>query len=217
MAKCSKLRRRMRDSDASDAPSPFEILQELKIDELIAMDMEKALKEQADPFADTRTAQELADKAAAIYQAALKVPQETQEKLWPETVQKADATAKALSEVRGTSAAGSAAKAAEAGAPGLQRAQLKATVFEMLDEDGDGYLYCPELRRFAAKFGFDGSDAEWEQEYEMLCTELGCQAVEGLTLRAFSRMLDDESGCYLSDEELIEMLGESNRLPRAGS
>merc|ERR1712008_482226 len=101
--------------------------------------------------------------------------------------------------------------------PGMHRAELKHAVFEMLDEDGDGRLYSPELRALAERFGFTGSDADWTREYSALCADLGCMPTDGPNLRMFSSMVDDEEACYLTDEEMVGMLNESLRLRRAGA
>merc|ERR550532_2438617 len=71
MTKSSKLRKR---AAGDEVPGPWEIFQDFLVDELLEMDMERAKREAEDPLADARMAEELSDKAAAIYQAAVAVP-----------------------------------------------------------------------------------------------------------------------------------------------
>merc|ERR1740129_1342075 len=71
MTKCSKLRARASvDPGAEPLPTPEEIYQDFLIDDLLDMDMERALSEDSDPLADGRLAEELSDTARGIYQAA---------------------------------------------------------------------------------------------------------------------------------------------------
>merc|ERR1719350_1509947 len=61
-----------------------------------------------------------------------------------------------------------AAVAVAACSSGTSRLDLIAAVFRQYDEDGDGLLSSRELRAFAMATGFDGSDQEWQQEFEAL-------------------------------------------------
>lgn len=216
MMRSAKLRKRYGDNDRENAPGPMELFQDLKIDELIAMDLEKAKAEELDPMADSKVAAELADRAALIYQAALKVPHDTREKLWPDVV-KADKAVEDLSEFERWNTFSKVSDVTRANTYGMRRAEMKSEVFNAYDEDGDGFLYGTELRKFAERFGFSGNELDWLTEYNMMCTQYECDMIEGMTKKAFSRMVDDEQGCYLTDEELWEILSESNRLPRARS
>ena len=45
----------------------------------------------------------------------------------------------------------------------------------MLDLDEDGLLQQRELRGLADLMGFDGSDADWAQQYQQLCADMKVQ------------------------------------------
>jgi len=220
MTKSVMMKERARDNPVPgvEVPGPFDILQEFMWDELIDMDMDKAKAEREDPYSDTEVAEELSDKAFVMYQAALCVPEDVREKLWPEigdiNTVAAQAFKKEKKKKKTSDDDDDDVKASSM--PGMARAELKRAVFEMLDEDGDGRLYGPELRALAERFGFEGSDADWTREYATLCADLGCSPTDGPNLRIFSSMIDDEEACYLTDEELVGMLNESLRLRRAG-
>lgn len=218
MTKCNRLRRRAKDEiEREEVPGPFEIMQDFMVDELIEMDMERAKRENEDPLADARTAEELTEKAREIYQAGMEVPPDVRVRLWPEMGAPVAAAEQVLNKKKDTAVAFTGStRSQRPSSPGLQRAELKAAAFKLFDADGDGLLYDPELRKFARNFGFDGGDAEWAKEYSMICSELGCSAMEGIDLRAFSRLIDNEEGCYLTDADLASILGESGALPRAG-
>lgn len=218
MTKCFRLRKRAsNDQEREAVPTPTEIMQDFMIDQLIEMDMEQAKKESEDPLADARTAEELTEKAREIYQAAMEMPQDVRARLWPEASGPVAAAEQALNKKKDHGVAFTGAdRSKNPSSPGLQRAELKTAAFKLFDADGDGFLYDPELRAFAKQCGFDGGDAEWTQEYNMICSELGCGAVEGIDIRAFSRLVDDEDACFLSDADLASMLSESGQLPRAG-
>ncbi|CAK0870629.1 unnamed protein product [Prorocentrum cordatum] len=90
------------------------------------------------------------------------------------------------------------------------REAMKQTLFRRLDTNSDGLLLSPELWPFVVKTGFDGSEAEWEEEYAMLCRDMGRSVAEGLSASDFFKMVDDDSeqGCYCEDEELRSLLVE---------
>mmetsp|Transcript_108916 Transcript_108916/g.308024 ORF Transcript_108916/g.308024 Transcript_108916/m.308024 type:complete len:686 (+) Transcript_108916:3-2060(+) len=101
----------------------------------------------------------------------------------------------------------SGTSAAAAPAP-MTRKELIAAVFRMCDRDGDGLLASAELRTFASHTGFDGDDAAWAEEYSNLCAEVAADPALGVSLAAFSNLVDDdsESGCFCADAELHNML-----------
>lgn len=219
MTKSVIMKERARDNPLQneEPPGPFEIMQELMWDELLDMDMDKAKEEVADPYADSEVSEELSDKAFTMYQAALIVPDDVRAKLWPDVGDVSAKGAQAMKQEKKKKTADADDEATASSMPGMHRAELKHAVFEMLDEDGDGRLYSPELRALAERFGFTGSDADWTREYSALCADLGCMPTDGPNLRMFSNMVDDEEACYLTDEEMVGMLNESLRLRRAGA
>eukprot|EP00435_Cladocopium_sp_Y103_P068572 s344_g31.t1 len=88
--------------------------------------------------------------------------------------------------------------------PCMNRNDLKSSIFNALDQDGDRRLGSAEMRRFAELSGFEGDDADWQEEYQMLCDPQGCD------FNAFGQLLDDDSedGLFVSDAELVEMMQE---------
>jgi curved DNA-binding protein CbpA len=217
MAKCAKTRERVEQTGGreEDMPTVQDIMQDYMIDELLQMDMEKALQDAANPVYAEETSEELSEHARQIHDAAETVPLEVRARMWPDTgvdvavgeqVLKGEGSATA--EREGSSDVQSA---------GEQRANLKMSVFRLYDLDQDGFLFETELRKFAASFGFDGTDADWYAQYDLICSELNCAPGNGVNMRAFSTLVDDEELCYMSDEDLAACLTDSNRLPRAGS
>lgn len=219
MTQCATLRHRARPWEKDGIPGPFEIYQELMLDELIEMDMEKAVQSEADPLANSKVAEDLAEDARAILEAANRLSEEQRSQIWPYGFgSEASQAAQAIEEDKNKNIGKRSARDVEQGdSRGVQRAEMKATLFYVLDRDGDGFLYDTELRPFADKFGFEGSASEWAEEYQTLCNEYRCSPMQGMDMVAFARMLDDEHGCPLSDAELAGLLRESNQLPRAGS
>lgn len=227
MVKSAKLRARAIDDPEAKIlnpllntapPGPFDILQDFMMDDLLELDMDKE-RESADvmdPMKDSRLAEELSDKAREIYQAAMVLPPAVVERLWPQTADASSMAKKATTREPEPGSTGDYQRV-EKVTPGLGRAELKVAVFRLFDKDGDDFLYAEELRKFAFAIGFEGGDADWTKEYAMLCAELGCSTMEGLNLGAFSRMVDDEDGCFLTDSELASLLSDSRQLKRAAS
>merc|ERR1740129_2660662 len=151
MTKSVIMKERARDNPLQneEPPGPFEIMQELMWDELLDMDMDKAKAEVADPYADSEVSEELSDKAFTMYQAALVVPEDVRAKLWPEVGDLSSMAAQALKQEKKKKTSDADDEVTAPPMPGMHRAELKRAVFEMLDEDGDGRLYGPELRAFA--------------------------------------------------------------------
>lgn len=207
MSRCVKARKRL--EEGAEAPTPFDLIQEYKLNELIAMDMDEALRQFADPLADERIAGELSVKAKAIHSAASAVPPETREILWPQTGAQESAAARVAARERKVQP-GQSGRSTK----GLERAELKAAVFQMFDKDRDGFLWQTELYEFASRYGFEGDEAEWAEEYELLSGDLGFVAANGVDVRTFSKMLED--ALYLSDADLAKLLNEWKGMPRAG-
>ncbi|CAK0870628.1 unnamed protein product, partial [Prorocentrum cordatum] len=123
----------------------------------------------------------------------------------------AAATAAGPAQEHAAEPAVAAAPAAGSRGEGAQsREEMKQALFGRLDANGDGLLLSPELWPYAVKTGFDGSEAEWAEEYAMLCRDMGRHVAEGLSALDFFKMLDDDSaeGCYCDDEELRSLLVE---------
>jgi len=77
-------------------------------------------------------------------------------------------------------------------------------IFRTLDVHGSGHLGSAEIRRFAGLTGFEGTDAEWRAEYELLCKEKHRSSDDGFDEAAFCALVNDASdeGSYCNDEEL---------------
>ncbi|CAK0879094.1 unnamed protein product, partial [Prorocentrum cordatum] len=60
------------------------------------------------------------------------------------------------------------------------------------------------MLRFATLNGFEGTPAEWGEEYEGLCEEWKMEPSRGFTEDVFARLVNDESerGCYCTDRDL---------------
>lgn len=88
------------------------------------------------------------------------------------------------------------------------REELIRAVFRSCDAEGTGALSARQMRRFAESTGFEGSDADWDEEFSLLLQERGCPKNRGFDLASFEALVNDNSqrGCYASDEELKEML-----------
>jgi Ca2+-binding EF-hand superfamily protein len=80
-------------------------------------------------------------------------------------------------------------------------------VFHLCDVDGDGFLNYDEMQRFARQKGFDGTEAEWMEEYDMLCREVNVDPAKGIDVLILERLANDASscGCYCTDGELRAM------------
>lgn len=84
------------------------------------------------------------------------------------------------------------------------RGQLVKEIFQLLDRDGVGRLNGSDMLVFARETGFDGSAEDWEEEYQLLCSDAGGM---GINLQHLMKLIDDQSddGCYCTDEELQAM------------
>eukprot|EP00435_Cladocopium_sp_Y103_P067272 s247_g29.t1 len=90
------------------------------------------------------------------------------------------------------------------------RSALLRAVFAALNRSGSGRLCAAELRPLADRTGFQGSDSEWHEEFNLLRQE--CPGGE-IRWKDFERLVNDQSdnGCYATDEELRELLDFLNR------
>jgi len=87
--------------------------------------------------------------------------------------------------------------------PGFSRDDLLNAVFRALDEDEDGRLNMQEMRVFAGRIGFDGSDGEWSDEFGAICPD-----DKGISPELFKQLANDTSdeGCYCTTDELRTIL-----------
>jgi len=95
-------------------------------------------------------------------------------------------------------------------APGevlIRRADLIGEIFSALAGRQCGTLGSAEMRRFATLTGFEGSDAQWREEFQLLCEEKRCNPSRGIDQSSFLALVNDESdaGCYCNDGELQEI------------
>jgi len=85
------------------------------------------------------------------------------------------------------------------------RTVLVHSVFQALNRSGSGRLTAAEMRPFAEHTGFDGTDQEWQHEFDKLRRE--CKG--GMVgFNDFNRLVNDESdaGAYTSDQDLQAFL-----------
>eukprot|EP00929_Paragymnodinium_shiwhaense_P014974 TRINITY_DN122989_c0_g1_i1.p1 TRINITY_DN122989_c0_g1~~TRINITY_DN122989_c0_g1_i1.p1 ORF type:complete len:617 (+),score=102.74 TRINITY_DN122989_c0_g1_i1:94-1944(+) len=178
-----------------DNPGPWDLLQDYMLDDIIQADIR--IRERVDPWAEVETDFEVASRlsktARAIAAATLPMPADIQTKLWSRINSSSDTD----NAVGGSS---------EGQLTGMKRAELKIQVFQHFDVDRDGFLKCSELRQFADFSGFDGDDMDWSEEYAMICEDFGCDPSVGLERVAFSSLIDDEEGGYLSDDDMRQIL-----------
>merc|ERR1712187_348523 len=67
-------------------------------------------------------------------------------------------------------------------------------------------LSTEHVRGFVEICGFDGSSAEWDKEYETLCSMFGWTATDGLDAEQFEQLLNDErSSGNCTDEEVTAL------------
>eukprot|EP00931_Biecheleriopsis_adriatica_P060565 TRINITY_DN36389_c0_g1_i1.p1 TRINITY_DN36389_c0_g1~~TRINITY_DN36389_c0_g1_i1.p1 ORF type:complete len:1551 (+),score=442.46 TRINITY_DN36389_c0_g1_i1:72-4655(+) len=82
----------------------------------------------------------------------------------------------------------------------MDRTQLLEALFKSLDLDKDGMLTAPEMFRYARQSGFEGDEAEWEEEFKGMAQDFGWDA-RGASREQFFNLLADDS-----DGELKELL-----------
>merc|ERR1712039_45356 len=108
------------------------------------------------------------------------------------------------------------------------RESLVRELFNAYDKDSSGFISESEMRKFADRNGFKGTDAEWHKEYEDLCNTvlsprtvgvglLGLKApvmCRGIDFPTFSSVVNDNSvyerPC-LTDHEIRDILNEVQR------
>lgn len=90
----------------------------------------------------------------------------------------------------------------------LDRRILKTRLFQVLDADRDRFLNSGEMLVMGRVLGFEGSDAEWCEEYARLCKENGCDRARGVSEAQMMKLLDDESpgGLYSTEQDLVHII-----------
>jgi len=63
------------------------------------------------------------------------------------------------------------------------------------------------MQRFARQKGFDGTQAEWIDEYDLLCREVNVDPAKGIDVLVLERLANDAGscGCHCNDGELRAM------------
>lgn len=91
----------------------------------------------------------------------------------------------------------------------LERKSLKEKLFKIVDKDEDQFLKRKEMQSLASVLGFDGTDAEWEEEYKKLCETAKTDLEAGIPQEVVMRLLDDESdtGLHCSEEDIWRIIG----------
>jgi len=86
----------------------------------------------------------------------------------------------------------------------LDRVEQLRSIFCALDVSHSGCLGSEEMRNFADLSGFDGDAAEWDEEFRLLCEDVGRSVAKGIDMATFVRIANDpsEEGSYCSDGEL---------------
>jgi len=89
----------------------------------------------------------------------------------------------------------------------FSRAAKARRIFRMLADSGD-HLSSGAMHRFATLSGFEGTDADWEAEFSLLCKERRRFVSDGIDEAAFGELVNDtsETGLYCSDHELQRIL-----------
>mmetsp|Transcript_114760 Transcript_114760/g.256147 ORF Transcript_114760/g.256147 Transcript_114760/m.256147 type:complete len:666 (+) Transcript_114760:92-2089(+) len=88
------------------------------------------------------------------------------------------------------------------------RERLKKQVFKQCDKDGNGVLSKREMCNFARFVGFEGTDSEWDKEFDDLCREKGIDKSAGVPEAHILQLLEDDSvsGCFCTTTELAQIL-----------
>eukprot|EP00438_Fugacium_kawagutii_P021044 Skav222600 [mRNA] locus=scaffold5038:1663:2559:+ [translate_table: standard] len=89
-------------------------------------------------------------------------------------------------------------------ASNLDRSQLIDAIFTLLDVKKDNVLHSTELQDYAMFTGFDGTDEEWQEQYQEMCSSFGWDGARGISRDQFEDLVGDSS--ETSDEELRRIL-----------
>jgi hypothetical protein len=90
------------------------------------------------------------------------------------------------------------------------RQALKRRLFQKCDKDRDGFLNKAAMRELAEDVGFEGSEEDWTEEYQLLCAEHHLTAEGGIPENIIMNVLEDKSelGLYCTDQEIRQLLGD---------
>lgn len=83
-----------------------------------------------------------------------------------------------------------------------ERDSLAELVFSLLNLKGDGWIDCNELQPFAKLHGFQGSNRDWKEEFEMLSKACGLINKPGLDRAAFRSLIDENEHVKVSNARL---------------
>eukprot|EP00434_Breviolum_minutum_P022838 symbB.v1.2.020151.t1/scaffold1642.1/size107908/10 len=92
---------------------------------------------------------------------------------------------------------------------GFNRPELIDAVFRLLDVKKENILRSTELQDFAMFTGFDGSNEEWQEQYQEMCSQFGWDTASGISREQFEDLVGDEK--ETSDEELRQILVNHSR------
>lgn len=83
------------------------------------------------------------------------------------------------------------------------RQELIQQTFDLLDDKKTGKLSQEHMLRYAQMFGFDGSEEEWDVEFDCMAEEYGFDRKEGVDFEKFSMMVNNpEDGAYADEDGL---------------
>ena len=107
-------------------------------------------------------------------------------------------------------------------AAGMDRASLIQAIFTILDRAKTGALDAAQVRAYAEQTGFDGTDADWEEQFAAMCEHFGWSQSSGITRSQFNELIEDDD--ETDDDELRQALlnlqmqvGKSSRPSVVGS
>lgn len=186
------------DIKGAELAGPFEAYQAFQFSRIEAMDFNdpdgaRKVAEKIDSIAVE--AQQVSGQANDISEAAAAIPEDVRQQVWGDG-----------SVANGSGSGPQGGKALEAAE---NRNRLIRQVFMALDTDEDGWLREDDMRRFANCLGFEGSAADWREEYRLLCMQNCAHPLEGVgEILLLKLMADEEDSYYCTDEELEDVLNQ---------
>ena len=107
-------------------------------------------------------------------------------------------------------------------AANMDRRSMIQAIFTTLDNAKSGLLSAEDVRAYAEQTGFEGSDADWAEQYEAMCQHFGWTKDGGITRDQFSELIEDDD--ETDDDELRQAMlnlqmqaGKSGRASVVGS